>query len=291
MKVWGFTIVKNAIKYDYPVIESVRSILPICDGVIILHGDSEDQTASLLSQLASPKVQVIDSVWKPELRTGGFVLAEETNKAFHLIPDDADWCFYIQADEVLHEEGIPAIKSALSEHLCHQEVKGLLLKYRHFYGSYDYIGMNSDWYKHEIRIIRKDHNIYSYKDAQGFRMNDNQKLPVREVDAYIHHYGWVKDPVTMQKKVRDFHKLWHDDKWILNKTGNREEFSFENIDVLEKYAGQHPRVMKDRIHHQNWNFEYKLNLNKYSLKDRAKNLVKNVLGKTPGEYRNYKLLK
>jgi hypothetical protein len=41
MKVSGFTFIKNAVKYDFPFIESVNSILPICDEFIIVHGDSE----------------------------------------------------------------------------------------------------------------------------------------------------------------------------------------------------------------------------------------------------------
>jgi hypothetical protein len=69
----------------------------------------------------------------------------------------------------------------------------LLLNYRHFYGSYDYIATSSHWYKNEIRIIKNNVNIYSYKDAQGFRKGDNEKLNVKPVDAFVHHYGWVKN--------------------------------------------------------------------------------------------------
>ena len=50
MKVCGFTIIRNAIKYGYPVAESIRSILPICDKVVVAVGESEDDTLALINQ-------------------------------------------------------------------------------------------------------------------------------------------------------------------------------------------------------------------------------------------------
>ena len=35
MKVSGFTFVRNVVKYDYPVVESIRSILPVVDEFIV----------------------------------------------------------------------------------------------------------------------------------------------------------------------------------------------------------------------------------------------------------------
>ena len=87
-----------------------------------------------------------------------------------------------------------------------ERVDGLLFDYRHFYGSYDYIATSSAWYKHEVRIIRNNKNIYSYRDAQGFRKNNNEVLNVKPVNAVIHHYCLVKPPVNMQLKQKYFQK-------------------------------------------------------------------------------------
>jgi hypothetical protein len=38
MKISGFSFVRNGIKLYYPVIESIQSILPICDEFIIAVG-------------------------------------------------------------------------------------------------------------------------------------------------------------------------------------------------------------------------------------------------------------
>ena len=212
MKVCGFTIVKNAAKFYYPIKESILSILPLCDKFIIALGDcdSDDTTRELLESIGSPKIEIFDTVWDKSLQKGGKVLAVETNKAFDAIPAEYDWCFYLQADEVIHEEYHSEIKAAMEKYLNDTEVEGLLFKYRHFWGTYDYIGINRQWYRQEIRIIRNDKAIRSYGDAQGFRKND-KKLKVAPVNAYVNHYGWVRPPEIMSKKNQNFAKLYHDD--------------------------------------------------------------------------------
>jgi hypothetical protein len=122
------------------------------------------------------------------------VLAQETDKAFAGVSGDSDWAFYIQGDEVVHEKYLDTIHESMQEYKDDFRVDGLLFKYLHFYGSFDYVGASSKWYKHEIRVIRNDPSIYSYRDAQGFRKGNNEKLVVKPVDAYVYHYGWVKEP-------------------------------------------------------------------------------------------------
>ena len=199
MKVSGFTIIRNAIKFDYPVIEAITSILPICDEFVVAIGNSNDDTLNLIKNIDSPKIKIIETIWDDTLREGGKVLADETNKAMDAISEDTDWCFYIQSDEVVHEKYLPNIKTAMKKHLSNPNVEGLLFNYTHFYGSYDFIGVSRSWYKKEIRIVRNDKTIQSYKDAQGFRKNGG-KLNVKSIDASIYHYGWVKHPKNQQAK-------------------------------------------------------------------------------------------
>ena len=62
MKVSGFTFVKNAVKYGYPVVESITSLLPIVDEMIVCLGDSEDETNKLIESIGSDKIKIINSV-------------------------------------------------------------------------------------------------------------------------------------------------------------------------------------------------------------------------------------
>lgn len=202
MKISGFTIIKNAVANDYPVVEAITSILPVVDEMVVLVGDSNDGTKDLIKSIGSHKVKIFDSVWDKSLRKGGEVLAVETNKAFNLVDPQSTWAFYIQADEAVHEKDLPAILDACKKYKDDPRVEGLLFNYHHFYGTYDYVGDSRRWYDREIRIVRNDKSITAYRDAQGFR-KVNEKLKVKTVNARIYHYGWVKSPVQMKKKMKD----------------------------------------------------------------------------------------
>ena len=180
MKVSGFTFVRNAVKYGYPVVESISSILPVVDEMVVCLGNSDDGTEELIKGIRSDKIKIVHSVWDETIRKGGKVLAVETNKALDATAADSDWLFYIQADEVVHEQYHAVIADAMKRYTADKKVEGLLFNYHHFYGSYKYIGDGRRWYSKEIRIIRNNKGIKSYKDAQGFRLESpGRKIPNR----------------------------------------------------------------------------------------------------------------
>ena len=151
---------------------------------------------------------------------------------------DVDWAIYIQGDEVLHEQDHERITASMSKWKNDRKVEGLLFKYHHFYGSYDYIGDTRRWYRNEIRIIRPHIGVVSYRDAQGFRLN-NCKLKVKETGAYIYHYGWVKPPEKQAEKRQNFGKLWHSDAWV-KKYRPEITFDYSEVESLAKFNGSHP---------------------------------------------------
>ncbi|MCF8423069.1 MAG: glycosyltransferase family 2 protein [Bacteroidia bacterium] len=289
MKVAGFTIIRNAIKFDYPVVEAITSILPICDEFIVAVGNSEDGTLQLIKNINSPKIKIIETVWDGSLRQGGQVLAIETNKAFDVISKDVDWCFYIQSDECVHEKHLASIKEAMQKYNDDKQVEGLLFNYVHFYGTYNYVGNSRRWYRKEIRIIKNDKSIRSYKDAQGFRKTDNSKLHVKPISAEIYHYGWVKPPKAQQAKQENFHKMWHDDEWMKKNIAKVEEFDYSQIDILEEFKGTHPKVIQERINAANWNFKFDKSQIKLTAKNKILLLIEKTTGWKVGEYKNYKI--
>lgn len=288
IKVAGFTFVRNALIYDYPVKESILSLLPLVDRMIVLVGHSDDETLGLIQSINDSKVEIHTSIWNESLREGGKVLADETNKALALLTNEYQWAIYIQADEVLPETEYDKILDSMKLWAGNSKVEGLLLNYRHFYGSYDFIGDSRRWYPKEIRIIRPGIGIESYKDAQGFRLN-GRKVKVKDTHAYIHHYGWVKHPEAQQRKQQNFNKLWHDDKWIDNNVGDAQTFDYSQIDSLEKFNSTHPEVMKERINKMNWQFSFNPE-RKGPLKYRFLKTVYKLTGIQLGQYKNYKLI-
>jgi hypothetical protein len=290
MKVSGFTIIRNALKMDYPIVEAITSILPICDEIVVAVGQSDDATLNLIKSIPSRKIRIIESSWDDSLRIGGRVLAIETDKAFHAISEDSDWAFYIQADEVVHEKYLPVIREAMLKYKDNSEVDGLLFNYLHFYGSYDYVGDSYEWYAREIRVIKNNKNIFSYRDAQGFRKKINKKLRVKSIEAYIYHFGWVRHPKGMRNKDLIMNKFWHDDQWIKEHVENSNEFQYSNVHVLSLFKGTYPQVMQERIKNLNWNFTHDISQNKYSLKNRIKIFIEKLTGLRIGEYKNYKII-
>lgn len=290
-KVAGFTFIRNALLYDYPIVEAITSILPVCDYFVVAVGKSDDGTLDLVRSIGDPKIHILETEWDDSLRAGGRVLAEETNKAFDAIPPEYDWCFYIQGDECVHEDDLPAIRAGMERWLNDPETEGLLFHYRHFYGSYDYIGASRRWYRREVRIIRNDKRIRSYRDAQGFRTGAGAKLRVRRIDAHIHHYGWVKHPAAQQRKQLNFNRLWHSDDKVRDMVGAAAVYSYDGSEPLERYTGTHPAVMLPRIGAVNWRFEGDPEQIRWAWKDRLSRFVEQKTGWRPGEYKNYKLLR
>jgi hypothetical protein len=257
--------------------------------MIIAVGKSDDDTLAYIKSFDSPKIKIIETVWDDSLREGGKVLALETNKAMDAICPDADWCFYIQADECLHEQYIEPLKLLMKKHQNDLAIDGLLFNYTHFYGSYDYVADSRHWYRKEIRIIRNNSQIRSYKDAQGFRKND-QKLKVKETDASIFHYGWVKHPKQQLEKLKQARKLWHSDAYLENEYADINEYDFSTVDSLSLFKESHPKVMIERILKKNWKFEYNIKIKNLGFKKTILHFIEKISGWRVGENKNYKII-
>jgi hypothetical protein len=205
---------------------------------------------------------------------------------------DSDWLFYIQADEVVHEQYHKVIVDEMQRYKNDKRVEGLLFNYHHFYGSYKYIGDGRRWYSKEIRIIRNDKRIKSYRDAQGFRWDDNRKVNVKLIDANIYHYGWVRNPATMHKKTEGFGKLWagEEGKKITGEFVEKNaEFDYSKIDTVTLFTGTHPLVMMPLIEKENWKFEMDVKKKSFkNFKHRVLYFLWQTFGIRPFEYSNYK---
>ena len=287
MKVSGFTIVRNAVKFDYPVKEAILSALPLCDEFIIAVGNSEDNTLELVKTIADPRIKIIESTWDDSLRVGGRVLAAETDKAMKNLSADADWLLYIQADEVIPEDNYDELRRQMLLWKDDANVEGLLFNYRHFYGTYDFVASSRKWYRREVRIIKNIEGIHSWRDAQGFRRN-GKHLQVKPTSAFIHHYGWVKPPELQQTKQQHFHRLWHSDEWMKKNIGDADSYDYSGIDILERFNGKHPVVMQERIRNYHCDIPLKEGVKQMSIKNAFLYLIEKLTGIRLWEYKNYR---
>lgn len=290
MKVVGFTIARNIVQADYPLKQALLSVMPLCDEFIIAVGNNQDSTKEYLESMNEPKIRMFDTEWDDNKRHGGAVLADETNKALSAVPNDADWLVYIQADECLHEKYLPIVKASMEKHLNNPKIDGLLFDYIHFYGNYFMIGDSRRWYRNEIRIIRNNRQIKSWKDAQGFRTSAGEKICVAHSGACIYHYGWVKHPKFQMQKQAQFHRLWHNDEYLEKKILVADEFDYSSVDSLQYFKGSHPNVMKARIESMDWQFEADPTQKNFGWKARLLYFIEKKTGYRVGENKNYRLI-
>jgi hypothetical protein len=215
-------------------------------------------------------------------------MALETDKAMRHISADTDWAFYIQCDEVVHEKYHQTILDACSDQLNDKSIMGLVFSYVHFYGTYDYYGDSRRWYNKEIRIIRNDPRIYSFRDAQGFRM-EGKRLPCKLINASIYHYGWVKSPALMDHKLRNLSTNWMG-KAMKERIENTEGiFNYDEFDSLERFKGSHPQVMLKRISEKNWNLDIDVSKKRFTIKKWILYIIEKLTGKRLFTFRNYEL--
>ncbi|MBA2423558.1 MAG: glycosyltransferase [Chitinophagales bacterium] len=300
MKISGFTFIRNGISLKYPFVESIQSILPICDEIVVAVGKSEDKTREYVRGIHPEKIKIIDTVWDDNLRIGGGILAQQTDLAFEAIT--GDWGFYLQGDEVVHEKDLETIVDSAEKNLKNEKVDGLLFNYFHFYGNYNYIAKSRTrgTYPFEVRLIKNNKMIRSFKDAQGFRKYDPgsqsnnmkpERLKVKKAKAHIFHYGKVRGPKDELERARIFHRLWHDDQWIDKTLGKTEEFNYSPDYPLELFTGTHPEVMRRRIAERNWDFRYDPLKVTMPIGRRIMNMVEHSTGLRPFSFRNYTLLR
>ena len=253
MRVSGFTFCRNAVKYDYPLVEAIRSVLPWVDEFVVNVGDCDDGTLESVGRIGDPKVRILRTVWDESLRQDGLIYAQQTNIALGACT--GDWAFYLQADEVVHEADVPAIWAAMERHLPETDVLGLMFRYLHFEG--DYWSLNPWRYKREIRIVRNDGRVRSHGDACGFQSVadalDLKRGPAsrwRWSGGRIFHYGWVKAPAVMVQKKREQVGHYHAGGPVREGEAHfyeTETYDYPLYEALKEFRGIHPAVMVERL--------------------------------------------
>ncbi|MFK7735598.1 MAG: glycosyltransferase [Pirellulaceae bacterium] len=246
MRVAGFTIVRNAIHYDYPIREAILSALPLVDEMVVAVGQGTDGTRELVEAIDDPKIRIIDTVWDDKLRTGGQVLAQQTNLAMSHC--DGDWLLYLQADEVLHEADYGRIRDSMERYKDHPTVEGLSFRYHHFRG--DYTIRDPLPYRWQVRVVRPGIGVTSHGDACGFR-RDGQKLKTAATGAWVFHYGYVRPPAKLSAKMDYFCSLYEGREVQPGEEDPAGQYVLD-LGACEAFHGTHPAVMQERMQAKNW---------------------------------------
>jgi glycosyltransferase involved in cell wall biosynthesis len=244
MKVSGFTFLRNGQKLGYPFVASIRSILPLVDEFVIALGPCDDETEKMLREIGDAKIRVIPTQWneriRPDYSVKGFVYGQQ--KSIALFNCTGDWAFYLEADEVLHEDDLPRIRAAMEKHLDDERVEALAFDYRHFYGNKNTIAWSPGWYRSEVRILRNTIPAWS-SEALFFNIVEGHKKSryprAAHTGATIFHYGWVRSEAQMNLKSAAILKFWQ------NRTATDLDYTKIDAAVLKSFSGTHPKTVQD----------------------------------------------
>lgn len=241
IKLYGFGVLKNGIKFDFPFRESVLSFKPIVENVYYVLGDSEDATDQAFQKFDFCKIE--HSIWDTSVK-GGLVISVETNKALSFLRRSVDlnnsWGIYLQADEVLHEEDFDIINNDI-RYAEENGYDAISFQYLHFWQTHHDIAISKTWYPNEIRAIKLNSEIVSWGDGQSFK--NCQKIFYSK--ARIFHYGHVREQSAYKNKIHFQTSFHHEASKVKRKLKKGERESKKHKSIL--YFGTHPAVMKERI--------------------------------------------
>jgi glycosyltransferase involved in cell wall biosynthesis len=291
MTVSGFTFIRNGCSLGYPFLPAIRSLLPLCDEIIVNVPRSTDDTLATVRKLEDSRIRILETDWDDNARTGGLALSHHTNLA--LAQCTGDWCVYIQGDEVLHEATVPLMRQTMEKELYNPVVQGLVVDYTHFYGSYWTQTDGFGWYRQEVRVIRRDSHIRSRSDAQSFRTVKGEKLRVKRSGGHYFHYGHARHPEMAARRLREVSRLWHDDTGV-DKISNRPAGFYDEDQKVRPFNGTHPSVMREAVAAANWTYDSRNPVIRFKRncfwKDVAW-LIKMATGIEIGVHRNFRLIR
>ena len=184
------------------------------------------------------------------------------------------------------------MRAAMEAELGNPQVQGLLVDYTHFYGSFWTYTYSFGWYYKEVRVVRRDPNIVSVGDAQGFRTKDGQKLRVKQSGGKYFHYGFALEPAQMRQRKRNLHSLYHPQ--LAQAPAPARPPVYDDDQKVKPFTGTHPAVMRETVDAADWTYQSRNPLirftKNYFWEDIAL-LIKRCTGITLGVHKNYRLIR
>jgi len=238
MRVSGFTFLRNGQVLGYPFIESIRSILPIVDEFVIALGPCEDETQAMIEAIGDSKIRIIHTQWNEAMKDRGYVYGQQ--KMIAQFNCSGDWAFYLEADEVVHEDDLPKIRSAMEKYLHNDAVEALVFDYLHFYGNARSYLWSPGWYRKAPRIIKNSVRSYA-PDGLFWLVLERNKIgrypQAALLGATMYHYGWVRSEEQMNLKSEKVQRYW-------DKTVTKIDYTDIDGSIIRRFEGEHPAEVK-----------------------------------------------
>ncbi|HIC39861.1 MAG TPA: glycosyltransferase [Piscirickettsiaceae bacterium] len=285
MKISAFTFIKNGEILGYPFIQSIQSILPIVDEFVINVGQSEDDTLTLIQSINNPKIRIIQSTWNDNMHDRGYVYGQQ--KMIAQFNCTGDWAFYIEGDEVYHEDDLDKIKASMQMHVDNPNVEALVFDFYHFYGNANSYLDSPGWYRSEARIIKNSVRSYAPDGLFWLVLESNKKgryPKAKHTGARCYHYGWVRSEEQMNLKSEKVQKYWGGEPV-------RIDYSQMDQSIIKEFSDTHPKIVQDwlpkekGVYQANPNYQLTSKQKKHRLMIKLEKLLNVELSK-----KHYKLI-
>jgi hypothetical protein len=239
MKVSAFTFIKNGQILGYPFLQSIQSIIPIVDEFIINVGKSDDNTLELVKSISSPKIRIIESEWNDSMQHSGYVYGQQ--KMIAQFNCSGDWAFYVECDEVYHEDDLKQITKSMNIHLHDPNVEALVFDFIHFYGNSNSVLNSPGWYRSEARIIKNSVRSYAPDGLFWVVLESNRKgryPKAKHTGVNCYHYGWVRSEDQMNLKSEKGQKYW-------GSAPVKIKYNQMDQTIIQEFHGSHPKIIQD----------------------------------------------
>jgi glycosyltransferase involved in cell wall biosynthesis len=260
MKVSGFSFLRDGVKLGYPFVESIRSVLPVVDEFVVAVGKSDDGTLERLQSLGEPKLRLVETTWNEQCRSHGFVYGQQ--KMIAQYNCTGDWAFYLEGDEVLHEDDLDSLHRAMTHYLDDPGVEALAFDYYHFYGDTQHLHLSSQAYRKAARILRNSLRaiapdglywaVIKEKKWHGGRNKRRTRYPrAAALNLPIYHYGNARHERYVQAKAEAGNQYWAEKQAFSSSYGDLDPAQ------IGAFEGTHPAIMDDWIrNHANPGFSF-----------------------------------
>lgn len=179
-------VIKNGVKQGYCFWESLLSCLPFADHIFISDGFSDDGTYDYLIKFKNKyedlvPITLTQDKWE-DTSFHGEEIANVSNKIISGVT--GDWIYYLQADEVIHEDSVEHIKHIATL----DRFNSVSFPFYHFIRGWE---PSEEGYTESIRMIRNGRNSYLMGDAWNFEGEINPICPAGHSPQPIFHFAWV----------------------------------------------------------------------------------------------------
>lgn len=239
----GFLCVRNTISLDYCFVEAIKSMLPICDQIVISEAESTDGTREFLNNWskAEHKLKIVNFAWPDPKGDPGFYPFWLNSARKQL---DTEWACYLDADEVFHEKSYNLIVNVVK-----QEKTAMCYRWNFWANAQSLIPVGECCGVNVIRIGPANLDFPSdYPTPESAELSSHaEKTPIA-----IMHYGFLRRRDAFFEKAKSVQRIWADDydprlEAADKAGGNWMENPIVSpwINKLDKFNGTHPLVIHD----------------------------------------------